>query len=118
VVHSFKFNDHFGDYGATIILKYDFEGLVVYGLYGHLSLASLKGLQEGQVIAAGTAFASFGIPEENGYWPPHLHFQLMFSMRGLKGDYPGVCKFSERLTYLANSPDPNLVLRHSLCHSV
>jgi len=118
VVHSFKFNDHFGDYGATIILKYDFEGLVVYGLYGHLSLASLKGLQEGQVIPGGTAFASFGIPEENGYWPPHLHFQLMFSMRGLRGDYPGVCKFSERLTYLANSPDPNLVLRHSLFHSV
>ncbi|WP_316833968.1 peptidoglycan DD-metalloendopeptidase family protein [Pedobacter nutrimenti] len=118
VVHSFKFNDHFGDYGATIILKYDFEGLVVYGLYGHLSLASLKGLYEGQLIAAGTAFASFGIPEENGYWPPHLHFQLMFSMRGLKGDYPGVCKFSERAAYLANSPDPNLILRHSLCHSV
>jgi murein DD-endopeptidase MepM/ murein hydrolase activator NlpD len=118
VVHSFKFNDHLGDYGATIILKYDFEGLVVYGLYGHLSLASLKGLQEGQVIPGGTAFASFGIPEENGYWPPHLHFQMMFSMRGLRGDYPGVCKFSERLTYLANSPDPNLVLRHSLCHSV
>jgi murein DD-endopeptidase MepM/ murein hydrolase activator NlpD len=109
-VHSFKFNDNFGDYGATIILEYQLNGLKLFGLYGHLSLASLDGLSEGQVIPAGKQFASFGVKEENGYWPPHLHFQLMFDMEELKGDYPGVCQFSKRAIYLQNCPNPALVL--------
>ena len=112
-VHSFKFNDHFGDYGATIILKYQFDDLVVYGLYGHLSLASLNNLQVGQAIAGGQQFATFGIPEENGHWPPHLHFQLIFDINGHKGDYPGVCQYSRRLVYLENSPDPAPILKHT-----
>jgi murein DD-endopeptidase MepM/ murein hydrolase activator NlpD len=112
-VHSFKNNDNFGDYGATIILKYVLDGLTLYGLYGHLSLASLAGLSEGQHISAGKAFASFGLPTENGSWPPHLHFQLMFSMQGLKGDYPGVCQFSKRELYLNNCPDPALILENT-----
>lgn len=112
-VHSFKFNDNFGDYGATIILQYQLSDLVVFGLYGHLNLASLDGLSEGQVIPAGKQFASFGVKEENGYWPPHLHFQLMFGMEGLKGDYPGVCQFSKRENYLQNCPDPAAVLSYT-----
>jgi hypothetical protein len=47
---------------------------------------------------------------ENGNWPPHLHFQLIIDMQGMKGDYPGVCKFSERERYLANCPDADLLL--------
>ncbi len=113
-VHSFKFNDNFGDYGATIILHYQLGEVTVFGLYGHLSLASLDGLSEGQIIPAGKQFASFGVKEENGFWPPHLHFQLMFDMEGLKGDYPGVCQFSKRENYLQNCPDPALVLSATL----
>ena len=109
-VHSFKFNDNFGDYGATIILQYQLGDLKLFGLYGHLSLASLEGLTEGQFIPAGKQFASFGVKEENGYWPPHLHFQLIFDMKGAKGDYPGVCRFSKRENYLKNCPDPALIL--------
>ena len=109
-VHSFKFNDNFGDYGATIILHYQLDDVTVFGLYGHLNLASLDGLSEGQIIPAGKQFATFGVKEENGNWPPHLHFQLMFDMQGLKGDYPGVCQFSKREIYLQNCPDPALVL--------
>ncbi|TKC12467.1 peptidase M23 [Pedobacter polaris] len=112
-VHSFKFNDNFGDYGATIILQYQFDDLTLYALYGHLSLASLAGLAEGQIIPAGKQFASFGVKEENGYWPPHLHFQLMFDVEGMKGDYPGVCQFSKRNRYLENCPDPALILKHT-----
>lgn len=112
-VHSFRFNDHFGDYGSTIILKYTIQDLVLYGLYGHLNLAALDGLSIGQIIPAGAKIAEFGNKEENGYWPPHLHFQLMFDMEGKSGDYPGVCKFSERDRYLLNCPDPNIVLRHT-----
>ena len=112
-VHSFEFNNHFGDYGATIILQYQLDDLTLYALYGHLSLASLKGLKEGQLVAAGQQFASFGIAAENGHWPPHLHFQLMFDMEGKKGDYPGVCQFTKRAIYLNNCPDPALILKHT-----
>ena len=110
VVHSFAFNNQFGDYGATIILSHQLDGLVFHSLYGHLSLASLANLQEGQLIKAGEVFAGFGIPYENGQWPPHLHFQLILDIGDWKGDYPGVCKFSEREKWLQNSPDPEVML--------
>lgn len=112
-VHSFRNNDNFGDYGATIILKYELDDLTLYALYGHLSFASLIGLEEGMKINAGQQFAFFGVPAENGHWPPHLHFQLVFSMQGLKGDYPGVCQFSKRDLYLNNCPDPATILQHT-----
>ena len=38
IVHSFAFNDNFGDYGATIILLHQQEGRQFFTLYGHLSL--------------------------------------------------------------------------------
>jgi len=110
-VHSFANNDNFGDYGATIILKYEIAGYVFHALYGHLSLASLSGLTENKLIPAAGRIGTLGPTEENGGWPPHLHFQIIEDMQGLKGDYPGVCKFSERDRYLANCPDPNLILQ-------
>lgn len=109
-VHSFCFNDNFGDYGATIVLRYEIDGVVFFALYGHLNLASLEGLYEGKPIPKGEMFAKFGIPTENGFWPPHLHFQLILDMEGKKGDYPGVCQFSKRAAYLQNCPDPNPIL--------
>jgi murein DD-endopeptidase MepM/ murein hydrolase activator NlpD len=112
-VHSFGFNNNFGDYGATIILQHDLDGLTLHTLYGHLSLASLSGLTEGKEILQGEAFAEFGREEENGHWPPHLHFQLIIDMNGYKGDYPGVCRFSERESWLRNSPNPELLLRYT-----
>jgi murein DD-endopeptidase MepM/ murein hydrolase activator NlpD len=110
-VQSFANNNNFGDYGATIILAYEINGFKFNALYGHLSLASLNDLKEGKFIPAGAKIAVLGAKEENGYWPPHLHFQLIENMEGLKGDYPGVCRFSEREKYLANCPDPNLILK-------
>jgi peptidoglycan LD-endopeptidase LytH len=108
IVHSFAFNDHYGDYGATIILEHNFHGHQFYSLYGHLSKADLN-LIEGSRIKKGEVFAHFGEPAENGQWPPHLHFQLIHDIGMVKGDYPGVCRFSERAQYLANCPDPDLV---------
>nr|WP_068889944.1 peptidoglycan DD-metalloendopeptidase family protein [Pedobacter panaciterrae] len=113
IVHSFKFNNNFGDYGATIILKYILGDIVMHALYGHLSLKSLDGLEEGMFISEGQQFATFGAKEENGYWPPHLHFQLIFNMQTLKGDYPGVCQYTKRDIYLKNCPDPALILTHT-----
>ena len=111
LVHSFAFNNAFGDYGATIILTHNLQGETFYTLYGHLSLNSIKNIQEGDRIKKGDVFAEFGIPFENGHWPPHLHFQVIMNMEGKKGDYPGVCKFSERERYLSNCPDPDLILQ-------
>ncbi len=111
IIHSFAFNNNFGDYGATIILSHSLSGSGFYTLYGHLSLNSIKNIQEGDRLSKGDVFAEFGIPSENGHWPPHLHFQIIIDINDHKGDYPGVCKFSERKKYLNNSPDPDLVLQ-------
>ena len=111
IVHSFAFNDNYGDYGATIILTHQLEGIIFYTLYGHLSLNSIKNLQQGERINKGDVIGEFGIPVENGHWPPHLHFQIILDMEDREGDYPGVCKYSEREKWLANSPDPDLILQ-------
>ena len=110
-VHSFKFNDGFGDYGATIILQHQLDAMTFYTLYGHVSMADLGSIRQGQFISAGETFAHFGEPKENGHWPPHLHFQIIHEMHQLKGDYPGVCKISESGKYLSNSPDANIILQ-------
>lgn len=110
-VHSKAFNDQKGDYGATVILEHELEGKKFYTLYGHLSLAPLEKLFSGKELEPGEAFAAFGLPSENGNWPPHLHFQLIEDLDGRIGDYPGVCAYDEREIWLANSPDPDLILK-------
>lgn len=109
-IHSFQNNNNFSDYGPTIILEHQLEGLTFYSLYGHLSLESLKEKQVGQSIAQGEQIATFGTAEVNGNWTPHLHFQLMTDMLGKKGDFVGVAHKTERAYYLNICPDPNLVL--------
>ena len=110
IIHSFAFNNNFGDYGVTIILSHSFGGAGFYTLYGHLSLGSIKNISEGDRFSKGDVFAGFGLPSENGHWPPHLHFQIIIDLGEWKGDYPGVCKFSEKEKWLANSPDSDLIL--------
>jgi peptidoglycan LD-endopeptidase LytH len=111
MVHSFAFNDHFGDYGATLVLLHQLDGLPFYSLYGHISLRDIDHLTQGQYMVRGEEIAHFGEPHENGHWPPHLHFQLIWDMGLYSGDYPGVCRFSERDQWLANSPDPDTILQ-------
>ncbi len=109
-VHSFAFNNNFGDYGATIILQHQLDTIVFYTLYGHLSFADISHLQEGKYVGRGELLAHFGEPKENGNWPPHLHFQIISDIRLHKGDYPGVCSEKEREKYLQNCPNPDLIL--------
>ena len=109
-VHSFQDNNNPGDYGPCIILEHNLDGLALYSLYGHLSRGSLEGLTVGLPVKKDQQIATLGDNTENGQWPPHLHFQLMFDMEGKFGDYPGVCKYSEMERYRANVPDPKLVL--------
>lgn len=111
IVHSFQDNDNFGDYGPTIILEHELEGVKFYTLYGHLSRTSLEGLQVGKHFAAGEKIAEVGPYPENGNWPPHLHFQVMQSMEGKQGDFPGVATSSEKAKYEELCPNPNLILQ-------
>jgi murein DD-endopeptidase MepM/ murein hydrolase activator NlpD len=111
IVHSYQDNNNIGDYGPTIILKHDLNGLTLYSLYGHLSRKSLEGLSVDTPVNKNQLIATLGNANENGQWPPHLHFQLMFDMEGKQGDYPGVCKFSEKEIWRKNIPDPGLILR-------
>jgi murein DD-endopeptidase MepM/ murein hydrolase activator NlpD len=111
ILHSFAFNNNDSDYGATMILTHRLDGIGFHTLYGHLSLNSLKNLEEGRRVSRGEVIAEFGMRFENGNWPPHLHFQVIVDMQGWKGDYPGVCRYSERDAWLDNCPDPDGILR-------
>jgi len=111
MVHSFAFNHHYGDYGATIILLHQLEGFPFYTLYGHLSLKDIENISAGKYISRGATIAHFGPPNENGHWPPHLHFQIILNMEMKEGDYHGVCRYSQREKYLNNCPDPDLILQ-------
>ena len=111
MIHSFAFNNDFGDYGATLILLHQLDTIVFYTLYGHLSKKDIAGLKEWKYISRGELVGHFGEPAENGDWPPHLHFQVIRDLRVHRGDYPGVCSLSEREMYLKNCPDPDLILQ-------
>lgn len=105
-IHSFKNNSQFGDYGPTIILEHEVNDQKFYTLYGHLTLKSIENLIVGQTFLAGEVLCEIGNYPENGDWPPHLHFQIINEMGNYVGDYPGVCKKSERDYYLENCPNP------------
>lgn len=111
LIHSFQDNAGFGNYGATIIVEHELNGKKLYSLYGHLFLSDLAGLSTGQEVKAGEVLAHVGPFPENGDWPPHLHFQLMWDLLGNLGDFPGVCSKREVEKYLAVCPDPNLILQ-------
>ena len=105
-VHSFQDNEGFGNYGPTIILEHQVEGKIFYSLYGHLRQEDLQSLEVGQVLRAGEAFCRVGPYPENGDWPPHLHFQLIWDLEGNWGDYPGVAAEKDLAYYQHNCPDP------------
>lgn len=109
VIHSIADNNKKGDYGATIILKHEIDGIKFHSLYGHLSKRDLH-YRKGDIVNKGDLLAHFGSHDENGYWPPHLHFQLIEDMQGLEGDYPGVCSLNDKAFYQVNCPDPNIIL--------
>ncbi|MCU1394261.1 MAG: 4-aminobutyrate transaminase [Ilumatobacteraceae bacterium] len=87
------------------------DGTPFWTLYGHLSSASMQALRPGQRIAAGETVARLGRPDENGGWPPHLHFQLMTDLCGWSAEQIiGVVARSQWDTWRAVFPNPNLVL--------
>jgi murein DD-endopeptidase MepM/ murein hydrolase activator NlpD len=110
IIHSAADNAGLGNYGPTVILRHELDGVEFHTLYGHLSLRSIEGLVAGDRLAAGDQLGEVGDPTENGSWPPHLHFQIITETLGDEIDYPGVAAPSERNRYLEQCPDPNLIL--------
>lgn len=111
IVHSFKNNTNYGDYGPTIILQHTIKGIVFYTLYGHLSLQSIVNLKMGHVFKQGEVIGTLGDAKVNGDYPPHLHFQIIKNIQDYQGDYPGVCSKTDLGFYLENCPNPNLLLK-------
>ncbi len=105
-IHSLQDNKGFSNYGPTIILRHEVEGFVFHSLYGHLSRSSLAGKGIGGRVEAGEKLCELGVWEENGDWPPHLHFQLILDMGTWSGDYPGACTQEDQAYYRENCPDP------------
>ncbi|NRA92672.1 MAG: peptidoglycan DD-metalloendopeptidase family protein [Psychroserpens sp.] len=110
IIHSFKNNTNFGDYGPTIILEHDVQDQKFYTLYGHLSLESLDNLEVGQTVDKGEPIATLGDASVNGDYPPHLHFQIIRDLQGNFGDYPGVSSQKDLEFYKNNCPDPTILL--------
>jgi len=110
VVHSFKDNTNFGDYGPTIILEHTLENEKFYTLYGHLSRASLQNIEVGQSIKQEDVIAQLGDAKVNGDYAPHLHFQIIKDLQGKVGDYPGVCSAKDLKFYKQNMIDPKPIL--------
>lgn len=110
-IHSFKNNIGAGDYGPTIILEHQLEGIIFYTLYGHLSLESICNIKIGEKVKQGCEIATLGNASVNGGYAPHLHFQIIKNIGNSIGDYPGVCNSDDVNHYLENCPDPNLLLK-------
>ena len=111
VIHSFANNKGDGDYGPTIILEHNLDGIKFYTLYGHLSLDSLESLHVGKPFSQGEVIARVGNYPTNGNWPSHLHFEIIRAMKDKKGDYPGVASINSRNEFLDLCPNPNLILQ-------
>jgi 4-aminobutyrate aminotransferase-like enzyme/Ser/Thr protein kinase RdoA (MazF antagonist) len=106
IVHSIKNNKGKLDYGPTIILQHQFDDFHFYTLYGHLSSACLLNLHKGDKVSKGQQIASIGNMEENGGWPPHLHFQIILDMLNYDGDYPGVALYKYKQLWNSICPNP------------
>ncbi len=110
VVHSVKVNDGDRDYGPTVILEHEIEGLTFFTLFGHLSNSCFEILQIGQTVEEGQVIGHLGTMDVNGGWPPHVHFQIILDPFDDTGDFPGVCRPSEMDIWSSLCPDPGLLL--------
>ena len=110
-VYGFDYNTGAGNYGPTIILKHTLENQTFYTLYGHLSIESIEDIEINAFFKKGQQLAALGNSFVNGGYSPHLHFQIIKNIDGNYSDYLGVCSQKNLEYYLANCPNPNLLLK-------
>jgi 4-aminobutyrate aminotransferase-like enzyme len=110
-VHTVANNPSPLDYGPVVILKHAMnDSEEFFTLYGHLSRETLNNVSPGQQVVKGQIVAKIGNGEENGGWPPHLHFQIIADLLECGENFPGVAVASEREIWKSLCPDPNLLL--------
>ena len=99
------------DYGNLVFLRHEPEpGVSFFTIYGHLAERTRNQVSVGQEVQAGETIGWLGDENENGGWPPHLHFQIMLDLLGYEKDFPGVCLASQSALWSVFCPDPNLIL--------
>jgi murein DD-endopeptidase MepM/ murein hydrolase activator NlpD len=108
-IECFGYNPRKGDYGNTVITGHRLDDVTLFALHGHLDSSSIQELNPGQDFVRGSVLGHLGAEDENGGWPPHLHFQLSWA-RPRTYDLPGVVESSKREQALEEYPDPLLVL--------
>jgi len=108
-IHSFQNNDRPLDYGYTLVTEHVIAGIPIWALYGHLSESSLEGKKVGDAFPAGHLLGWVGSENENGGWPPHLHFQLSL-VAPVEADLQGVVTEENRKESLKLYPNPRIVL--------
>ncbi len=98
-----------GDYGFTVLAEHEYRGKNIYALYGHLGRSAIDLNKAGQSVKAGDVIGEVGSFEENGNWPPHVHFQLAWAKPDVC-DMPGVVNNEQHSAALKNHPDPRIIL--------
>ncbi len=100
------------DYGYLTVLEHVTDSQDrFYTVYGHLSDESIRTLVVGQTVNAGQRIGSFGVPDVNGKWPTHVHFQIVLDFLDMGRDFPGVGYASQLPVWASLSPNPNVLLR-------
>ena len=109
MVFAVGYNPAAGDYGHVIVTEHTAPAGKIWALHGHLSAASSSRWSAGDRFKGGDLLGWFGAEDENGGWPPHVHFQL--SVERPEGhDMPGAVHPVDRAEMLKRYPDPRLVL--------
>jgi len=103
------YNAQPGDYGHVIVSEHQYDGRALYALHGHLSRSSTVRWKPGQTFSKGDVLGWLGDIEDNGGWPPHVHFQLSWN-RPNTCDMPGVVDPKEEQSARRLYPDPRMVL--------
>jgi len=98
------------DYGHTLILEHDLDGMRFFTLYGHLA-GTLPALHPTGTVAAGQTIAHLGDWPENGGWAPHVHFQIITDLLSTAGNFYGVGHAGLMDVWSDISPDTNLLMR-------
>ena len=109
VVFAVGYNSKSGDYGHTLVTKHKINGNDIWALYGHLDEMTTNSWNPGDSIETGQLIGRFGSEEENGGWPPHVHFQLCLVEPKIC-DLPGVVSEKNHKISLKVFPDPRIIL--------
>ena len=108
-IHAVGYNPAALDYGHVIVTKHEANGTTFWALHGHLSGKSIEGKAMGDEVKSGQLLGWFGDQQENGGWPPHVHFQLSL-VEPPTHDMPGVVSTAQHEQALQNYPDPRWVM--------